>query len=34
MSKNIAKVRETYSAVGPTSDNSSRIALIEKVKIR
>ena len=34
MSKNIAKVRETYSAVGPTSDNSSRVALMKKVQVR
>ena len=30
MSQNIEKVRATYSNVGPTSDNSNRIALMKK----
>ena len=34
MSKNIEKVRDTYSNVGPTSDNSSRVALLKKVQVR
>ena len=34
MSKNIAKIRHSYSAVGPTSDNSSRVALMKKVQVR
>lgn len=34
MSKNIEKVRDTYSNVGPTSDNSSRISLMKKIQVR
>jgi len=34
MSKNIEVIRETFSKVGPTSDNSSRIARIKKVQVR
>ena len=34
MSKNIEKVRATYSNVGPTSDNSSRIAIMKKIQVK
>jgi hypothetical protein len=35
MSKNNLKpLRESYSSQGPTSDNSSRIALLRKVQVK
>ena len=34
MSTNIDKIRSTYSNVGPTSDNSSRISLMKKIQVR
>ena len=33
-SKKIDIVRESYSKVGPTSDNSSRIAMLKAVQVR
>ena len=37
--KNIVKIRETYAQtgrnnVGPTSDNSSRIAMLKQIQVR
>lgn len=34
MSSNIEKIRASYSKVGPTSDNSSRISLMKKIQVR
>lgn len=34
MSSNIEKIRASYSRVGPTSDNSSRISLMKKIQVR
>ena len=34
MSNNIEKIRASYSKVGPTSDNSSRISLMKKIQVR
>ena len=34
MSSNIEKIRASYSRVGPTSDNSSKISLMKKIQVR
>tara|TARA_X000000368_G_C22943994_1_gene673495 strand:- start:502 stop:735 length:234 start_codon:yes stop_codon:yes gene_type:complete len=34
MISNIRKIQKSYSKVGPTSDNSSRIAIIKKVQVK
>ena len=34
MIKNIIKIQKTYGHAGPTSDNTSRIALLKKVQSR
>jgi hypothetical protein len=34
MSTHIEKIRATYSNVGPTADNSSRISLMKKIQVR
>jgi hypothetical protein len=34
MISNIIKIQKSYGKVGPTSDNSSRIALMKKVQVK
>ena len=34
MISNIIKIQKSYGNVGPTSDNSSRIALMKKVQVK
>jgi hypothetical protein len=34
MIKNITKIQKSYGSAGPTSDNSSRIALFKKVQTK
>tara|TARA_B100000795_G_scaffold19451_1_gene12927 strand:+ start:592 stop:828 length:237 start_codon:yes stop_codon:yes gene_type:complete len=31
---NIQKIRKSYGTAGPTSDNSSRVALLKKVQVK
>jgi len=34
MIKNIHKIQKSYGHAGPTSDNSSRVALFKKVQVK
>jgi|TARA_B110000902_G_C14195161_1_gene545624 hypothetical protein len=34
MIKNIIKIQKSYGHAGPTSDNSSRVALFKKVQVK